>query len=423
MTKQQALDVLINHPAEFGKLIGFTKLTDLHNSWIRSMITSTEDQTLQAHRGSYKTTCVSIALAIIIITKPTTHTMFMRKTDDDVKEIIEQVKKILQHPVTLYFVSNIWGVQLKLTKETATEINTNLYMDVKGTPQLVAIGMGSSVTGKHFDVIFTDDIVNLKDRSSKAERDRTKASYQELQNIKNRGGRIFNTGTPWHKEDAFVLMPKPEVYDCYHTGLMSEEEIESIKASMLPSLFCANYELRHIQSDDVIFFAPVTDAEPSLVEQGLCHIDSAYSGEDYTAFTIMRKANGKYYCFGKMWRKHVDDCLSEIIGYREQFNAGKIWTETNADKGYLAKDLKRKGERVATYHENMNKFIKITTYLKSIWNDIVFVKGTDAEYINQICDYTEDAEHDDAPDSCSCLARILSKKSDANADGYTSIFL
>ena len=85
------------------------------------------------------------------------------------------------------------------------------------------MGINGSITGKHFDRIFTDDIVNVQDRTSKAERDRTKIVYQELQNIRNRGGRIFNTGTPWHKEDCFSLMPNIERYDCYSTGLISKE--------------------------------------------------------------------------------------------------------------------------------------------------------------------------------------------------------
>jgi hypothetical protein len=37
----------------------------------------------------------------------------------------------------------------------------------------------------------------------------------------------------------------------------------------------------------------------------------------------------------------------------------------------------------------------------------VFLEGTDPEYIDQILDYTENAEHDDAPDSAACICRIL----------------
>ena len=58
----------------------------------------------------------------------------------------------------------------------------------------------------------------------------------------------------------------------------------------------------------------------------------------------------------------------------------------------------------------MNKHIKISTYLKAIWSDVIFVAGTDDEYIEQITDYSEDAEHDDAPDSASVLARMMYPK-------------
>lgn len=334
----------------------------------------------------------------------------MRKTDNDIKEVISQVKKILQSQQMRYFVQCIYGVDLRLTTATANEISTNLSTDIRGTSQLVGLGMGGSLTGKHFDRIFTDDIVNVQDRISKAERDRTKLIYQELRNIINRGGRIFNTGTPWHKEDAFSLMPNPEKYDCYSTGLMTDEEIAEIRGKMTSSLFAANYELRHIASEDVIFDSPQTGADPSLVEQGECHIDAAYGGEDFTAFTIVKLHEGKWYVYGRLWQKHVDDVLDECLNIHDAFMAGRINVEDNGDKGYLAKAIRDKGYRAVKYHEKMNKHIKISTYLKAEWDNVVFVKGTDQEYINQICDYTEDAEHDDAPDSLASLLRKLSKR-------------
>jgi len=411
MTRQQAVDFLLFRPADFAHIIGFTKLGDLHNGWIMDMVRGKEDKTLQASRGTFKTTCVSVALALIIILLPNKRTMFMRKTDSDVKEVIKQVQKILQDPHTQYFVQAIYGVSLRLVSASVTEIVTNLPTDIKGTAQLVGIGTGASLTGKHFDFIFTDDIVNVNDRISKAERERTKIVYQELQNIKNRGGRIFNTGTPWAIDDAFSIMPPAERFDCYHPEvkkIISDDELEQLKGSMLRSLFAANYELRFVASEDVIFTDPVTGYDPSILDQAKnSHIDAAYGGEDYTAFTIIKKTEGKFYVFGKLWHKHVDDVLDEITAIRQGFNAGRIYCEDNGDKGYLAKELTRRRERVISYHEKMNKFLKITTYLKAEWKNVIFVAGTDEEYIQQICDYTEDAEHDDAPDSLSSLIRLL----------------
>lgn len=423
MTREQAVNFLLTQPYKLGHLLGFTKLTELHNAWIVDMVKGKEDKTLQAHRGSYKTTCVSITLALIIVLLPKCKTLFIRKTDDDVKEVIAQVKKILESQQMRYFVKCIYGAELTLTKSNATEVNTNLSADIKGTSQLVGMGTGSSLTGKHFDKIFTDDIVNLQDRISKAERDKTKSIYQELHNVKNRGGRIYNTGTPWHKDDCFNLMPTPEKYDCYTTGLIDKIELEEIKGNMTASLFAANYELRHIASEDVIFTTPQTNAEPHLVEQGFCHTDAAYGGEDFTAFTIARKFDGKIYVYGRLWHKHIDDVQDEIKSLVERFNCGTMYCENNGDKGYLGKEFRRKGVRVSIYHEDMNKFIKITSYLKSCWKNVIFVMGTDEDYINQICDYNENAEHDDAPDSLASLIRKMWNKKETSESNYTPIFM
>jgi phage terminase large subunit-like protein len=60
----------------------------------------------------------------------------------------------------------------------------------------------------------------------------------------------------------------------------------------------------------------------------------------------------------------------------------------------------------------MNKYLKITSYLKAEWSNVVFVSGTDEEYIEQICAYSENAEHDDAPDSLASSIRRLWKRSE-----------
>lgn len=420
MTRQQAIEFLKTKPYKFGHMLGFTKLKPLHNEWIIDMLTGKEDETLQASRGTYKTTCVSIALAEQIILLPNYRTMFMRKTDADVKEVIKQTGKILLDPHTQVFVNAIYGVQLKMVTQSATELSTNLTSDIRGTSQLVGIGTGASMTGKHFDRIFTDDIVNLKDRISKAEREQTKVVYQELQNIKNRGGKIFNTGTPWHKDDAFSIMPKSVQYNCYDPRvqeIISADELEKIRGSMTASLFAANYELRHIAEDHLLFSERPMGAPIAYIMDSICHIDCAYGGEDYTAFTAMSYRDGFFYIYGKCWQKHVEDCYRDIQRDYMRLRLGKCWTETNADKGFVARDLKRNyGMRMVTYHEGMNKYVKISTYLKSIWNRVIFIEGTDDEYIAQILDYNEDAEHDDCADSASCLAMRLYKKAGIHID-------
>ena len=409
-SKLDYLELLTDEPYILGHMLGFTELTELHNDWIKSIVLSKNDFTLLAHRGSYKTTCLTIGLAIILILEPNSTTIFLRKTDVDVKEVINQIYKLSNSNLMKHIVKKIYdGRELVFTTATAFALDTNLKTTNKGANQIIGMGIKTSITGKHADRVITDDIVNLKDRISGAERETTKLAYMELQNIRNRGGVIINTGTTWHKDDCISIMANKRVYDCYSTGLISREKLEEIRQTMTPSLFSANYELKHIADEECLFSNPKFTKDVESIFNGVAHIDASYGGGDYTAFTILKKTDSGYIVFGKRWEKHVDDCINEIMQYMTMYRAGTIYNEKNADKGYLAKELRGKGLAVGQYNETMNKFIKISTYLRKSWSEILFLEDTDPNYINDILDYTENAVHDDSPDSLASLIRQLDK--------------
>lgn len=411
ITKQQAITLLTETPYKIGHWLGFKDLTRLHNEWLRSFLYEKKDQTLLAHRGSYKTTDLSLFLALHTVERPNENVMFFRKTDTDVVEVMVQAQKILSSDVMQSITYALYGCYIHFLKSNNAEIHTNLCTFTKGVSQILGLGIGTSITGKHADIVVTDDIVNLKDRISRAERERTKVQYMELQNICNRHGRFINTGTPWHKEDAISIMPNVKRYDCYSTGLIPRDKLEALRNSMSDSLFAANYELKHIADKDAMFQNPQFTKDERLIYGGVAHVDAAYDGEDGTAYTIFRQlADGRIVGFGKRWNRHVDDCLEEIGIYHRQLQAGSISCEKNADKGYLAKELRGLGYHVNSYSETMNKFIKISTHLRRNWGKVVWLERTDPEYINEILDYSEFAEHDDSPDSAASLLRNLDKR-------------
>ena len=401
---------LLRKAEVIGHQVGFEDLTALHGKWIRQMVLGTKDYTLQAHRGAYKSSCLALAIALMMVFFPKRNIIFIRKADNDVAEMIGMVSKILRKQVFRDLVKTIYGKPLEIISEGGDHLTVNLFDTVMGSQQLQGLGLRSSITGKHAYYVITDDICNLDDRRSKAERERTKLQYDELQNIRNRDGRIINLGTPWHKEDVFSKMPNIHRYDCYSTGLLSTEKIQELRSSMIPSLFAANYELKHIASDDAIFdTSPEFTTDENHLRDGIAHVDAAYGGSDYTALTLGCRREDTIYLFGKLWHKHVDLCLEEIIAWADRFLCWPLYCEDNGDKGFLKKELNARDYYAKSYTESQNKMIKITTYLRKWWKHIVFLEGTDTEYIDQIMDYTEHADHDDAPDSAACVCRILDK--------------
>lgn len=414
VSKEDLIKALKENPYLVAHQLGYTGFTKLHNDWLKMLIYGKDNFTLQAHRGSYKTTCLIIAISLIILLRPTKTIGFFRKTDDNVKEVVKGVAKALQTELFQNMALILYGYPMTFETLTANIIDTNLNISNSGTPQLTGRGFNGSITGKHYDYIFTDDIVAQEDRTSPAERERTKEKFLEVLNLVNRGDGCFikNIGTPWHKDDAFKLMPKPIKYDCYTTGLMSEEQIKDLKSKMTPSLFAANYELKHISDEEMLFFDPkfMKESEFNNLDGGFLHIDASYGGEDYTAFTLCRFRNGKFYVYGKLIQKHVDNCLMAFKEIADKYKCFIWFVENNGDKGYLAENMNKMGMNTESYHENTNKYLKITSYLYADWKNVYFHPDTDEEYIEQILDFNKFAEHDDAPDSLASIIREIRKK-------------
>lgn len=408
-----AVNKILDYPYIIAQDVGFTDVREYpHNEWMREILTGGGDYTLLSHRGSYKSSILSVCIALIMVLIPEKNIIFLRKADNDVTEMIRMVKKALESKALQAISMVLYHRSLELIEMTASAITTNLYVSASGSSQLLGIGLKSSITGKHADIVITDDICNISDRISKAERERTKLQYQELQNIRNRGGRIINTGTKWHAQDVFTLMENIHTYDCYETKLIAKEKLEEIRQSMSPSMFSCNYEIKIIAAENALFeTAPTYTSDAELLRDGMAHIDAAYGGEDYTAFTCGKRRGDKLYMYGRMWQRHIDTVLDSCIAEAKSLQCGPILCEDNGDKGFLAKEIKRQGYSARPYHEHENKYIKISTYLRKWWPNIVWLEGTDREYINQIMDYTEDAEHDDAPDSAACICRIFDRKS------------
>jgi len=82
---------------------------------------------------------------------------------------------------------------------------------------------------------------------------------------------------------------------------------------MTPSLFAANYELKNIANSEALFTNPNFTNESQNIYNGICHIDASYGGSDGTGFSIVKEKDGKFFVFRKRFKKHVDDCLNEII--------------------------------------------------------------------------------------------------------------
>lgn len=400
------------HPHLLGHLAGKTKLTELHSQWILYMWDTLRERCLQAHRISYKTTSIIVIGSIWwLLWHPNERIGIIRKSFSDAAEVCNTIKGIMKKSVIRELFKSVHGVYPDFTTQREGRLTFKFKKDITPEGNLNAFGIDTGVTGKHLDKIFCDDFVGPKDRISKAERTRTIFNIQELRtNIIEAGRSAAYIGTPWHKLDAWSILPTPLQFDVYTTGILSEIEIAEKKEKTTSSLFCANYELRHRPDDGLLFSDPVYRRK-WLYGHGnvVAHLDAAFDGVNTNALTFfgnIKDKPGIIQGVGKTYTGHVDDWISFIDAEYRKRKCRRIYVETNADKGYVAKALKKKGLNVKEYYESMNKHVKITSFLYNKWKEIEWVENeTDIEYIEQIIDYQEGSEPDDSCDSASSLVR------------------
>lgn len=443
--REKTLWLIKNRPVDIARGFGWTKLykveeNTLHNDWLKMIIFAMDDDLIQGNRKSYKTTCVIAAIAIKMIFMPTVTQAFLRKTDDDVKEVVNGVRKCLESDTAIALAYNLWGVELELDRQNAFQLSTNLYKSARGSSQLTGMGIGGSLVGKHFDILYTDDIVTDKDKAFRSDRETTKRVYRELGNILNDKdpdnpytGVIINTGTPWHINDAYTLMPPPHKYiadpamitkykpeeisgilkklvGLKITGLPSRDTFKKQERILTKSEFFSNYFMTHVSNETQIYSEPKFTTDKKRIMGGFAHLDCAYGGDNFTALTLMNKdfITDNYFAYGIVRNRHVKECYHEIIRLYKEFNINTLFLEDNADKGYVEDELQRLHIYTKGYHESTNKHVKIQTHLYNNWDNILWFNETDPQYMIQIADYEEGAEPDDAPDSCASLLREMS---------------
>lgn len=415
------IQLLIDNPHYIGWLIGKEKLNPLHSEWIKYCWDSNEPRGLQAFRGGYKSTSIDmVGIIRSFLLHPDDRIALIRKSYKDSSSVISSVKQAMQIPILKQVFKYVYGYLPKATTAKEGQLNFNFKKSITPESNLTAFGIDSSLTGYHFDRIICDDIITLKDRISKAEREHTKEAVRELATniIDPNKGSIW-IGTPWHKDDAWNEINSfcdIALYPISEYNFLGEKAVEEKKKRTTPFLYSANYELE-IRRDETSLFCEPTMAEGwDYTRRSYAHIDCAYDGNHYCALTILSPLDSdnpveakEFQGVGFVYPGNCKAWASTVYRLTRKYKARFILNETNPDKGYFANQMEKLGSRMKTYAESENKHIKISTNLYEYWEHIHWSPDTDPEYLNQIVDYREGSEPDDAPDSCATLLREICK--------------
>ena len=421
------LRLIAEKPHYLGQFIGRDKLGPLHSEWIRYCWDSDEPRALQAFRGGYKTTSVLVVGAIRwMLFNPNDRIGIFRKNFSAARDITGTIAAIMKLPEVRELFRYAHGMAPRVTRQRDGEYEWSFKKSKTPEGNLKPMGMDGSITGSHFDKVLCDDIITIKDKLSRAERERTKEIVHEIAaNIIDPGKGSTWIGTPWHREDAWGNIERfcgeIKKYPISKYNFLDKGEAEKKKQLTTPFLYAINYELEIGKDESLLFSEPTfSKGWDFSITGAMAQLDAAYDGTHYCALTIVapKKSAGSdsqaYQAIGFCYAGNVKNWIPDVVRLCKKYRVKTIYTETNPDKGYTADKLAEYGMRVKTYGEGMNKHLKISTYLFDVWPFIEWDPGTDDEYMAQVMDYKEGSQPDDAPDSAASLFREAFPRKNVN---------
>jgi len=410
---QKLTKTLWEEPHKLGWILGYDKLSEIHSEWIKYIFQSKDTVVLQAHRNAYKTTAMVVGVIRHLLFYPETTILIMRKSATDAEKILQEIQQHYERE-PLRNIYQTYGVKEPMgDKWRASSFSLSTKKLVTKEANVECLGIDSSLTGAHYDKILLDDIITIDDRMSKTTREKTKVRLAEMVNIPRRPhGTISVTGTPWHPDDGYKNLPPPKTYSIYTLDppILGQKEIDSIREKMPPSLFAANYELKHISDNDRYFKNPQYAWIDKIDPIGF--IDTAFGGGNNTAFAIGFEFEGLYYLKGWSWPESIVDLYSKIASLGKSHHTGSIEIETNADKGASFREFKKYWPSVREFNERENKHNRIINYLYHPWKDVridpsVTNSEAGSRWLNNLLAYEEGVEPDDEADSAAGLMRRL----------------
>lgn len=414
-------------PHTLGHLLGYEKLSPQHGEWIIELIRYKKFGLLQAHRGSYKTTCGIVAMILLFLCFPNMRLLIVRKNLTLASDILKTIQRHFEtNDVLRLYMFSRWNITDVKTGVWSSERTTfSFKKTVTPEPSVMAAGVGSSIVGAHFDFIYADDIVTIEDRYSNAAREWAKAYFRELDNLIDPTGQTRLTGTPWHEDDVFSTI-EPKFFEGkqfpFGTVQMPQDELDEIfarKARLPYAEWCCNYELRHVQDNDTIGAFEAVDVWDA--QYSVAFIDPSFSDKtdtDATAVSIVGVSKGMILFTGMKLPKSISDADTRktILDFLARFTPIETVIETQlSDTGriffidafkadehsYPVKNLWN------TKHQHRNKHERIAATVIANKPTMRILNGTQQEYSVAVSRYYKGAPHDDEIDSLAGAIEVI----------------
>jgi predicted phage terminase large subunit-like protein len=435
-------------------VLGYEMLSiTIHGRWAKTMQDEKVKRRLRLKpRGTFKTSLYTISYPLWrLIKDPDLRIAICSGNLENAIDSCQNIKRhILYNQKFIDIFGNLYDKNLPWTQSAFT-IKGRMDFNKKEN-SITGIGFGTQMTGKHFDVIIADDIVNNDDRESPTIRKKKQRWFEDLISILEPDGEVLIVGTRWHFDDFYnyiinELNPRlngSEKYDIEIETAINEtgeanfpeilplEKLEMLKLEKGLVEFNSQYLNSPIAvgtqifyEEDLKFFELNTFTDLSTIAYLDPSLGKNYES-DYSALIIgMLDMDSNLNIVDAVIVKILPDSLLElIVSYCKKYNIKILGIEANSFQEYLVMDvekrLKDSDVKVEKIKNMTNKEVRIQSIQPAIKSGrIKFRKDINKVYPilrEQLLLYPL-AKNDDGPDALEGLYS-MSKKITVKPFGY-----
>lgn len=440
-----ATDILGLSQAKEGKR---SRFDPRWHKWLAGRLNENKDSLVLVPRGHMKSTMLKIKVIQLILQNPMIRIGLFSRTAGLVEEQLADIKRMMATPLLRrYFPELIPDPGPKYAnwyKSTVNQLTTRRNADWGRIPQeeqIEAWGMGATITGRHYDVLVLDDMINEQSISTPEQMQKVRDYYSYLQAIKEPDGFELIVGTRYHYSDIYGVIIKENFFKGRVWTRRAIEEgkpiyrfftlamLNKIRRRVGPYVWACQYENNPIPKELQIFPPPYPEYEhlPAGKFDYYMTVDPAAttkSYSDYTAIiiTALDNKNHLYVVEGQAHKKPGNEIAEIIVRLMHKYKPRRAGIEfgLQAALGYIIETKRNEYER--RYNEslpmhvipikqprNISKESRIERSLGSFLRDgRIFIHTSLTELKSQLEQFPR-GEHDDLVDALSMQFQLIEK--------------
>lgn len=429
MTSIPRKQLLAASPHLFARDIYGLRMSPAHQTMMDHIVDGGNRSLLLCQRGLGKSLILQSYICWFILNNPNKRVILVSSTDGKASSFMRAIKQTLESQN----VQDIWG-DVKGSVWTDHELTLSGRTSISAEPSLMCLGAGSgSCTGRHCDLLVTDDLCDFDSTRSELQRNRLRDwLLTSLSPVLMANGTFIAAGTRYHYMDIWQLLleklnfntlilhpikddgtaqceflqPIDDVFD--DKGVLVTRGLKSIKRELGSVIYALQYEnnVSLLLEGNIINHENIqyTRKIPNL-ESIVISCDPAISkkdGADYTAIIVGgRAADGGIY---------IKDYINEHLSFKETidklkslvnvYNPVEVRIEQVGFSEGFVTELKRElpGTLIKGIKPVGDKESRLREVSPIFENMLVWFLETHSEIVDQLLLFP-DGDHDDLCDA------------------------